>query len=311
MKNIFRVALLTALACLLCFSCTNINDPETLTADKFTVNKMKVEGFYIEGLDESYDQKTIQLMYAIKDKDGKEQASLVAEAIVGGKDKSTLPDKAYVKLAEPKVVEGNGTYYLKFKDDDKTKVQVLNKKMEYENADVGMLSSPYGTKDDALISKFMVVKATPVAGEGIPATFAWDDKVNVKEPAARKPLLETAFFAINGPMGIKPLTNENNYTVEFEAVGDGWIGETNPTSNKMCFTIYAQATEAARDDNDKWWDKTLYRFGGFDIELGEKTKCESESDNATINGITHGKKYKAVFTSDSTKVYVTITEVTE
>ena len=163
MKNIFRVALLTALACLLCFSCTNINDPETLTADKFTVNKMKVEGFYIEGLDESYDQKTIQLMYAIKDKDGKEQASLVAEAIVGGKDKSTLPDKAYVKLAEPKVVEGNGTYYLKFKDDDKTKVQVLNKKMEYENADVGMLSSPYGTKDDALISKFMVVKATPVA----------------------------------------------------------------------------------------------------------------------------------------------------
>ena len=307
MKNIFRVALLTALACLLCFSCTNINDPETLTADKFTVNKMKVEGFYVEGLADDYDQKTVQLMYAVKDKDGKDQATLVAEAIVGGKDASTVPGKAYVKLAEPKIVEGNGTYYLKFKDDDKTKVQVLNKKMAYENADVGMLSSPYGTKDDALVSKFMVVKATPVVGEGIPATFAWDDAKNVKEPAVRKDLLETAFFAINGPMGIKPLTKENSYTVEFTAEEKGW----GAGDGDMCFTAYAQATEAARDDNGKWWDKTVYRFGGFDVNLGTKTECKSDGDNITIKGITNGNKYKAVFTSTPTKVYVTITEVTE
>ena len=307
MKNIFRTVLLTALACLLCFSCTNINDPETLTADKFTVNKMKVEGFYVEGLADDYDQETVQLMYAVKDKDNKEQSTLIAEAIVGGKDESTVPGKAYVKLAEPKIVEGNGTYYLKFKDDDKTKVQVLNKKMAYENADVGMLSSPYGTKDDALVSKFMVVKATPVVGEGIPATFAWDDAKNVAKPAVRKDLLETAFFAINGPMGIKPLTKENSYTVEFTAVEKSW----GAGDGDMNFTAYAQATEAARDDNDKWWDKVVYRFGGFDVNLGTKTECKSDGDNITIKGITNGNKYKAVFTSTPSKVYVTITEVTE
>ena len=68
MKNIFRVALLTALACLLCFSCTNINDPETLTADKFTVNKMKVEGFLLEGLNAVYDDCDFTLIREEKSK---------------------------------------------------------------------------------------------------------------------------------------------------------------------------------------------------------------------------------------------------
>ena len=51
------------------------------------------------------------------------------------------------------------------------KVQVLNKKMELDNAELEMLTSPYGTKEDKLVSKMVVVKAVPVSGKNIPATL--------------------------------------------------------------------------------------------------------------------------------------------
>lgn len=184
MKNIFRVALLTALACLLCFSCTNINDPETLTADKFTVNEMKVEGFYVEGLDASYDGKTIELVYVTKDKDGKDVETVVGTSATVADVASLYKSGAtMVKFANPVVVKGNGTYYLKLEDGEK--VQVLNKKMELGNAELEMLTSPYGTKEDKLVSKMVVVKAVPVSGKNIPATFAWEDATNVEEPKSR------------------------------------------------------------------------------------------------------------------------------
>ena len=299
MKNIFRVALLTALACLLCFSCTNINDPEALTADKFTVNKMKVEGFYVEGLADDYDQKTVQLMYAVKDKDNKEQSTLIAEAIVGGKDESTVPGKAYVKLAEPKIVEGNGTYYLKFKDDDKTKVQVLNKKMAYENADVGMLSSPYGTKDDALISKFMVVKATPVAGEGIPATFAWDDAKNVKEPEER-------VFHLAGMV--------------FKGGWDDWWQDAHVLTDEEEQEYTLKMVDKV--PTGKEWGIFPEGLGNqFNIEnvkFGERTKLTlNPGSNSTMEtnweeGVTYKAKIEFV-SNDYTdpEIYITISKVTE
>ena len=179
MKNIFRTVLLTALACLLCFSCTNINDPETLKAEQFTVNEMKVEGFYVEGLDASYDGKAVELVYVTKDAE-----TVIGESsIVADNSKVYKSGSTKIKFNNPELIKEKGTFYLKLEGGDK--VQVLNEKMEMVNADLGIISSAYGTKEDGLAKKMVVVKAASIVSKSIPATFAWEDAKNVNEPKLR------------------------------------------------------------------------------------------------------------------------------
>lgn len=174
MKNIFRTVLLTALACLLCFSCTNINDPETLKAEQFTVNEMKVEGFYVEGLDASYDGKTVELVYVTKDAE-----TVIGESsIVADNSKLYKSGSTKIKFTNPELIKEKGTFYLKLEGGDK--VQVLNEKMEMVNADLGIISSAYGTKEDGLAKKMVVVKAASIVSKSIPATFAWEDAAKVE-----------------------------------------------------------------------------------------------------------------------------------
>ena len=221
MKNIFRVALLTALACLLCFSCTNINDPEALTADKFTVNKMKVEGFLLDGLNDVYDGCDFTLIReeivttTIKDTsladDKQPKVDPVTNKIelgtgtVADLDNLYKSGTAYVKLDKPVIIEDKpatvkteGTrtttvgyaysYYLTAEIDTDVfvKIQVLDKKLVAKNSELAIIPSAYGTKDENLVSKMMVIKANNVKAENfIPATFAWEDATNVEEPKSR------------------------------------------------------------------------------------------------------------------------------
>lgn len=116
-------------------------------------------------------------------------------------------------------------------------------------------------------------------------------------------LLKSGFFAINGPMGIKPLKDngDGSYSVEFEAAAGGWGAD----EGDMCFTLYAQLTEEAMK-SDKWWDKTIYRAGGFECKVGEKTTCEKKGDNITLKNIENKGSYKATFTSDANNIYILV-----
>ena len=106
-------------------------------------------------------------------------------------------------------------------------------------------------------------------------------------------------------MGIKPLTDngDGSYSVEFNAEPAGW----GAAQTDMCFTVYAQKTKDALL-SDKWWDGTAFRFGGFDVKVGENTTCKSDGDNITLKNIEAGATYIATFTSDASSVYMTVTK---
>lgn len=155
-----------------------------------------------------------------------------------------------------------------------------------------------------LSETYTTFKYTP--GEYLIFVGVTDDKFNtVKLEVKYAALLKSAFFAINGPMGIMPLTNngDGSYSVEFKATDKGW----GASAGDMCFTLYGQSTEEKMKDNDNWWSGTLYRFGGFNCKLGEKTTCKSDADNITLKGISDNVDYKATFTSDSEYIYMTVT----
>ena len=119
-------------------------------------------------------------------------------------------------------------------------------------------------------------------------------------------LLKSALFAINGPMGIKPLTDngDGSYSVEFTATAGGW----GAGSTDMCFTVYSQKTEAKLLNDDKWWDGCPYRYGASEVKIGEKLTCQLSNDNLTLKNIEDGATYIATFTSDAANVYMTVTK---
>lgn len=125
----------------------------------------------------------------------------------------------------------------------------------------------------------------------------------VKLQAKYAALLKSAFFAINGPMGITPLVDngDGSYSVEFVAENKGW----GAADGDMCFTLYGQSTED-KMKSDNWWDGTSLRGGGFDCKIGEKTTVETKGDNITLKGIENGATYKAIFTSDAENVYILV-----
>ena len=300
MKNIFRVALLTALACLLCFSCTNINDPETLTADKFTVNEMKVEGFYVEGLASSYDGKTIELVYVTKDKDGKDVETVVGTSATVADVASLYKSGAtMVKFANPVVVKGNGTYYLKLEDGEK--VQVLNKKMELDNAELEMLTSPYGTKEDKLVSKMVVVKAVPVSGKNIPATFAWEDATNVNKPVAK-------FYIIGDLPGVTSWSWDDSDKLIMTA--------KSATEQEWTYKATETKTIEFKFTNDPSWSATINAGaasedpGVQDVKLGTAYTMTLGASSKNLKlAVTKDKEYVFVLNvADTSKPKVTVTE---
>ena len=98
-KNIFNTVagLLVAVSMLFAaIGCTNINDPDTLKNDSFTVNKMAFTGFKVIGLDGSYDHATVQL---------KSGDTVIAEGFIADDADDLKPGSAFVKLATPYIFE--------------------------------------------------------------------------------------------------------------------------------------------------------------------------------------------------------------
>ena len=126
----------------------------------------------------------------------------------------------------------------------------------------------------------------------------------VKLQAKYAALLKSAFFAINGPMGIKPLVDngDGSYSVEFVAEEKAW----GAGDGEMNFTLYGQSTEKEMNDPDNWWNGTSFRGGGFDCEIGTRKTVESNGDNITLKNIENGATYKATFTSDAENIYILV-----
>lgn len=127
---------------------------------------------------------------------------------------------------------------------------------------------------------------------------------SVKLSARYAMILKSAFWAIQGPMGMKEITESEDgiYRVEFTAEQGGW-GATPPD---MCFTIYAQKSKDSLMDGEKWWSGTAYRYGGFDVKIGEQTTCQSNGDNITLKDVVDGATYEATLVSDAENVYLTV-----
>lgn len=291
MKNIFRTVLLTALACLLCFSCTNINDPETLKAEQFTVNEMKVEGFYVEGLDASYDGKTVELVYVTKDAE-----TVIGESsIIADNSKLYKSGSTKIKFTNPELIKEKGTFYLKLEGGDK--VQVLNEKMEMVNADLGIISSAYGTKEDGLAKKMVVVKAASIVSKSIPATFAWEDAAKVSNPVL-------TFYIIGDLPGVTNWNwdDKDKLVMKAESASEQ-VWEYTATSTKTIEFKFTNAPSwdavinAGADENQ---DVTLGTAYELTLGIGSKN-CKL--------AVTKDKKYKFVLNvADPTKLTIKVTE---
>lgn len=339
MKNIFRVTLLTALACLLCFSCTNINDPEALTADKFTVNKMKVEGFLLEGLNAVYDSCDFTLIReeivttTIKDTsladDKQPKVDPVTNKIELGT--GTVADVAslyksgatYVKLDKPVIIEDKpatvkteGTrtttvgysysFYLTAEIDTDVfvKIQVLDKKLVAKNSELAIIPSAYGTKDENLVSKMMVVKATDVKAENfIPATFAWEDATNIEKPVVR-------FYIIGDLPGVTKWSWDDSDKLLMtakSATEQEWTYKATETK-----TIEFKFTNAPRWDPQPTINAgaASEADGVQDVKLGTAYTMLVDKDSKNLKlAVTKDKEYVFILNvADTSNPTVTVTE---
>ena len=201
---------------------------------------------------------------------------------------------------------GGYSYLVKSSTAGSINFQICGANMVYysEGAEVTVGFSETETAEFEIAEKDTTFKYA--AGEYLIFVGVENDKfdaVNLKVKYAA--LLKSAYFAINGPMGITPLTEneDGSYSVEFKGSNKGW----GAGDGDMCFTLYGQSTEEKMKDNNNWWSGTLYRFGGFDCKLGEKTTCKADGDNITLKGISDNVDYKATFTSDAESIYMTVT----
>ena len=175
-KNIFNTVagLLVAVSMLFAaIGCTNINDPETLKNDSFTVNKMAITGFKVTGLNGNYDHATVQLKGA--------DDAVIAEGIIADEDESLTPGTAFVKLATPYIFDAGENSPKDFEcylEVVKSGVKLADiKAVDPEdltavaNAKLPIIPSPYGTKDADLAKRYVEV----VVNNGVGAfSFAED-----------------------------------------------------------------------------------------------------------------------------------------
>lgn len=168
-KNIFNTVagLLVAVSMLFAaIGCTNINDPDTLKNDSFTVNKMAITGFKVAGLNNSYDHNSIELVAVKGDKETVIASGIIADDAVDG-----APGTAFVKLATPYIFDAGENSpvdfecYLKVVE---AGVKILATSSEDAtvgaNAKLPIIASPYGTKDADLVKRY--VNVTVLNGTG-------------------------------------------------------------------------------------------------------------------------------------------------
>ncbi|MBP3449782.1 MAG: hypothetical protein J6K22_04895 [Spirochaetaceae bacterium] len=188
-KNIFNTVagLLVAVSMLFAaIGCTNINDPETLKNDSFTVNKMAITGFKVTGLDGNYDHSTVKLMVVKHVLDGekeKEETEVAASGIIADDKDNLNPGSAYVKLTTPYIFDAGENSpvdfecYLEIEKAGVTlgKVEAVDTEDATKTAPakLAIVSSPYGTKDADLAKRYVEV----VVANGV-GTFSFAEDLS-------------------------------------------------------------------------------------------------------------------------------------
>lgn len=225
-KNIFNTVagLLVAVSMLFAaIGCTNINDPETLKNDGFTVNKMAITGFKVSGLNGNYDHATVQL----KGTDG-----VIAEGIIADEEESLTPGTAFVKLGTPYIFDAGEHEPKDFEcylEVVKSGIKLAEiKAVDPEdltavaNAKLPIIASPYGTKDADLAKRYVDVQVSNGVG-----TFSF-----AEELSASLRFAYTALPEMTGPQ-LLALTEAEGVKVETKAKADAEFASYTITVNNL------------------------------------------------------------------------------
>ena len=177
----FIAGFAAAASLLLAAGCTNQLD---YVDDTTAVNKFNVAGLKVTGLDAAYNGADIKLM-VVEDKN---EVSYVEGTVASsykddkGNTVGYQSGTAYIKLPDPELFDGDSLHTSKFEcylsvGNDKIKVLSADG-ATLENAKLAVPSSPAGTSNTGLKSKFVDVVVTDGIG-----TFSFadigDEPVNV------------------------------------------------------------------------------------------------------------------------------------
>lgn len=237
-KNIFNTVagLLVAVSMLFAaIGCTNINDPDTLKNDSFTVNKMAITGFKVTGLDGNYDHSTVKLMVVKHVLDGekeKEETEVAASGIIADDKDNLNPGSAYVKLTTPYIFDAGENSpvdfecYLEIEKAGVTlgKVEAVDTEDATKTAPakLAIVSSPYGTKDADLAKRYVEV----VVANGV-GTFSF-----VEDSSASLRFSYTALPEMTGD-ALLALTEADGVKVETKAKADAEFASYTITVNNL------------------------------------------------------------------------------
>ena len=172
----FIAGFAAAASLLLAAGCTNQLD---YVDDTTAVNKFNVAGLKVTGLDAAYNGADIKLM-VVEDKN---EVSYVEGTVASshkddkGNTVGYQSGTAYIKLPDPELFDGDSLHTSKFEcylsvGNDKIKVLSADG-ATLENAKLAVPSSPAGTSNTGLKSKFVDVVVTDGIG-----TFSFADKVD-------------------------------------------------------------------------------------------------------------------------------------
>lgn len=226
-KNIFNTVagLLVAVSMLFAaIGCTNINDPDTLKNDSFTVNKMAIAGFKVSGLDGVFDHATVQLKGA--------DDAVIAEGIIADEEATLTPGTAFVKLATPYIFDAGENSpkdfecYLEVVKSGITlaKIQAVDSEdlTAVANAKLPIVPSPYGTKDADLAKRYVDVQVSNGIG-----TFSF-----VEDSSASLRFSYTALPEMTGD-ALLALTEADGVKVETKAKADAEFASYTITVNNL------------------------------------------------------------------------------
>lgn len=291
----------TAAASLLLASCTTQNDYLDETSK---LNKFKVAGLSVEGLDKSYNGSEIALKVVAYDEDGNKIEETVASTIVADSytnEKNEVvgyqSGKAYVELDEAYLYDGdkmavanlkvNGTSdkYEKFVASTfecyltvgADTVKVLSSDgISLENAKLAVPQSDAGTKDADLVTKWVKVVVNEGVGTFTLASSA-DEPINVTLANIKLDLLRKTEDEIAALAGVtvtktpKAGTNQK-FTVKITGLKD----------NAGTELVYGGADISDTDTGDfggHWYDDVKHK-----VKISEDGVLEFSFYGKAVNG---------------------------
>lgn len=256
------------------FGCTNINDPQTLKEQYYTVNEMKISAVKIVVDSADLAGKTVAL-YA---KDG---TKVGVDGVIGGDYKKNA---GLIEFAEPIIIEGNNegkwSGYLKI---DTSK---------YIEKDFELEVSPYGTADKDLPVRILSVEldADNIDDASyswvMPVDFSKNDILKFKEPAYVIGDFAGNFAALSGSGYTR------SYTFTYNNSMTAWGGG----NGKINFALTTQG------------DWNGLKYSGATISVGGDAALTKIGDdnNIVCEGLEDGGSYTITTSGDEDGVKVQI-----